>query len=667
MECTVGTDPRVMTPLPNIYLKCTSMIMDPMNFSIDYASPFTSAFLQSSYNQLLIQRTLGLKSQVAPSGCDSKSKILHQKVNLRSDVKMTLQYLGAGFSITNEIINPKDEVSMFQQICGGESLCVFKGYLSPGDTFQVLSRRHYGFPFSASIYINGLIAARISWCCEFRHPVGFQQGRRSCFRITQLSGGQPCYRCANFHMKYQTRPRRKESSGSTKGGSITGEEKTDMAARNTETNTWEPPNICSAPPNTQPIPPMRRKKRRKKKILRKEESDSEQENKEQKKHGRRWRDSRSGRRRRSFSEKISSSGAERWSTAQGERPHLEEEPEDTVQAIHRRLATAISELSAHSEVELSDSSESSDNPSSMTGQEQSVAAESEEQVSGGSVEDEGLLCQVADLMAVLQECDEIHQLVLRNTGLTDPLLLRLASAIMASKSEVETINLNLNEIGPGGAKTLVGLLRRKPSITSLLLYGNQLGAAGVRTLMAGLCALWRPDRGASSLNSSGLRLSELDIGGNQMESDGLRSVAAFLKLNPPLRQLCLAHSSVTDMVAWEELFEVMKVNTNVTHLLLDDNGLGDRGAALVSALIQVNHSLLSLDLDDNDIGEEGGRAIIGSLGSGSPLTNISLENNPISAHTINAIKRALLSQTTAPNLPQMPEDRHRASYTPSNM
>lgn len=53
-------------------------------------------------------------------------------LNKRSNVKIIFQYLGTGFLIPNEMIDPKDEVSMFQQICGGESICVFKGYLSPG-------------------------------------------------------------------------------------------------------------------------------------------------------------------------------------------------------------------------------------------------------------------------------------------------------------------------------------------------------------------------------------------------------------------------------------------------------------------------------------------------------------------------------------------------------
>lgn len=38
------------------------------------------------------------------------------------------------------------------------------------------------------------MVARISSCCEYRYAPGFQQGRKSCFRLTWLSGGTPCYR-----------------------------------------------------------------------------------------------------------------------------------------------------------------------------------------------------------------------------------------------------------------------------------------------------------------------------------------------------------------------------------------------------------------------------------------------------------------------------------------
>ncbi|XP_075115919.1 ribonuclease inhibitor-like [Leptodactylus fuscus] len=232
--------------------------------------------------------------------------------------------------------------------------------------------------------------------------------------------------------------------------------------------------------------------------------------------------------------------------------------------------------------------------------------------------------------------------------MTDALLHHLAPAISTSKSAVETINLNLNEIGPNGAKTMVRLLRDKPCVKSLLLYGNHLGAAGVQTIMAGLSDLWFAVWGGPSDLSphiSGFQLTELDIGGNQMDSEGLRSVANLLKRNPPLRHLCLAQSSVASTDVWAELFDAIKENTNLTHLLLDENSLGDPGAKLVAEVMQVNHSLRSLDLDSNDIGEEGGRAIIESLRVGSLLTSISLENNPISAGTIDAINRSLANRS----------------------
>lgn len=65
-------------------------------------------------------------------------------------------------------------------------------YLS--EQFQFVSQRHRGYPFSATLYVNGIMVARISSCCEYRYAPGFQQGRKSCFRLTWLSGGTPCYR-----------------------------------------------------------------------------------------------------------------------------------------------------------------------------------------------------------------------------------------------------------------------------------------------------------------------------------------------------------------------------------------------------------------------------------------------------------------------------------------
>lgn len=65
-------------------------------------------------------------------------------------------------------------------------------YLS--DQFQFVSQRHRGYPFSVTLYVDGIMAARISSCCEYRYAPGFQQGRKSCFRLSWLTGGIPCHR-----------------------------------------------------------------------------------------------------------------------------------------------------------------------------------------------------------------------------------------------------------------------------------------------------------------------------------------------------------------------------------------------------------------------------------------------------------------------------------------
>lgn len=84
------------------------------------------------------------------------------------------------------------EISNMIIVSLGEFHNVFSLNLS--ERFQFVSQRHRGYPFSATFYVNGIMVARISSCCEYRYAPGFQQGRKSCFRLTWLAGGIPCYR-----------------------------------------------------------------------------------------------------------------------------------------------------------------------------------------------------------------------------------------------------------------------------------------------------------------------------------------------------------------------------------------------------------------------------------------------------------------------------------------
>lgn len=70
-------------------------------------------------------------------------------------------------------------------------------------------------------------------------------------------------------------------------------------------------------------------------------------------------------------------------------------------------------------------------------------------------------------MEVLNTSDEV-ELVLRNTGMTDELLMSFVPALKNSLSEVTLVNLNLNHIGPPGVNLLLDLLQAKSEIKGLL-------------------------------------------------------------------------------------------------------------------------------------------------------------------------------------------------------
>nr|XP_021332033.1 leucine-rich repeat-containing protein 74B-like [Danio rerio] len=257
-----------------------------------------------------------------------------------------------------------------------------------------------------------------------------------------------------------------------------------------------------------------------------------------------------------------------------------------------------------------------------------------------------------DAMAeLLSNSDQVEQLVLRNTGLTDELLKSLATALKRSPSEVTVINLNLNQIGPPGITVLLDLLQAKPHIKELLLFGNQLGDLGVQTLLSGLAEL-QDKTAAPHGNSEQIHCSpansailELDLGGNGIGSDGLRVLATFMRYHSHLQYLGLAQTSCSDMEAWTVLFESLKVNTVLTHIILDESNLGDDGVKLFSEALQSNKSLRKVELDNNGFSDVGGHYLLEALclrGKGS-LKNLSLEGNYISTALMANIQQELES------------------------
>ncbi|KAJ8415568.1 hypothetical protein AAFF_G00425480 [Aldrovandia affinis] len=284
----------------------------------------------------------------------------------------------------------------------------------------------------------------------------------------------------------------------------------------------------------------------------------------------------------------------------------------------------------------------------------------------------GGVWKVEAMANMLESCDLIEQLVLRNTGLTDNMLNSLVTALKSSPSDVVLINLNLNDIGPAGVQSLLNLLRLKPQIKGLLLFGNHLGDTGVCTLLSGLAELQGEMVGQTTLQSGigatqrvdipilpeetsgkatplqthitqAFVLLELDLGGNGIGSEGLRVLSSYLRCNSQLKYLGLAQTKGADIAAWANLFESFKTDAALTHIILDECRLGDEGVELFAKMLRDNQSLTKVELDYNSIGERGGNAIIEVLLSKKEhvLSHLSLEGNHISVALMNKIQQEL--------------------------
>lgn len=179
------------------------------------------------------------------------------------------------------------------------------------------------------------------------------------------------------------------------------------------------------------------------------------------------------------------------------------------------------------------------------------------------------------------------------------------------------------------------------------LFGNQLGDLGVQTLLSGLAELQNKTaalHGNSEQNSNSA-IKELDLGGNGIGSDGLRVLATFMRYHSHLQYLGLAQTSCSDMEAWTVLFESLKVNTVLTHIILDESNLGDDGVKLFAEVLQSNKSLRKVELDNNGFSDVGGHYLLEALcfrGKGS-LENLSLEGNYISTALMANLQQELES------------------------
>ncbi|XP_016072246.1 PREDICTED: glutamate-rich protein 3 [Miniopterus natalensis] len=135
----------------------------------------------------------------APNGLEPAFTRDSRRINKtppHSNAVITMIYLGKNVHLSYNYPDFGDEIKVYQQHCGGENLCVYKGKLLEKETFQFISKRHHGFPFSLTFFLNGMQVNRLSSCCEYKHRKGSRLGGKGgYFGFVCVERSSPCYKC----------------------------------------------------------------------------------------------------------------------------------------------------------------------------------------------------------------------------------------------------------------------------------------------------------------------------------------------------------------------------------------------------------------------------------------------------------------------------------------
>lgn len=196
--------------------------------------------------------------------------------------------------------------------------------------------------------------------------------------------------------------------------------------------------------------------------------------------------------------------------------------------------------------------------------------------------------------AIEKSCNTLRVLDLSGNAITA--ISAVAAGRVLAKNMLFDLMMDGNLLNNDGVEQLLCSLPRNTNLSSLSLSGCAIYPAGAKSIA-----------NATEGNSG---LIELDLSNNPLGDAGIICLAEKLALHPVLKDLDVESCMICAAGAWA-LGKMLIVTRSLIYLNLKDNQInalglsgldGQQGLAL--GLIQ-NRSLESLDLEQNDLGDEG--------------------------------------------------------------
>jgi Ran GTPase-activating protein (RanGAP) involved in mRNA processing and transport len=195
---------------------------------------------------------------------------------------------------------------------------------------------------------------------------------------------------------------------------------------------------------------------------------------------------------------------------------------------------------------------------------------------------------------------------------------------LKQNTKLESLHLENNNIGNDGASALADALKQNTALRCLWLSHNLLGEAGAAAI-------------AMALHGNNTIVA-LHMDNNRIGDLGSSAIAMALNGSPTF--VGFANCGISE-VGTRVLAQVLKRNSSLTTLHLDENEIGSVGVAYLSDALKENKKLDTLYLNGCSIDNDGALTLAEALKRNTTLKKLSLKQNSIADEGANAILRTL--------------------------
>ena len=231
---------------------------------------------------------------------------------------------------------------------------------------------------------------------------------------------------------------------------------------------------------------------------------------------------------------------------------------------------------------------------------------------------------------------------------------------------VTAIRLPFNRIDSNNIKELAAKFPECPSLVTLDLAGNELGAQGVIDLATRIFPklpnLQQLDLSFTKCDENGAKalaykfllipkLTTLNLIGNRIGTEGAKAIATYINYCPGLTDLDLSSTELGDEGAYEFAVALSKnPPPSLRSLSLNTIGITEAGADALATFLNDCPNLKELDLSHNHVDDTQANHLLETLAN--QLDSLNLEDNPeISPEVYRAVTNAFKAKQD-PNQPQ---------------